>query len=270
MISERTDNSRYSIQVLGRAMLILDTFLEAREPLKLDQLCVRTGLPKSTTFRVVTNLIQVGYLEDTDDGFWPGLKMLRFGSLVEDRLNVTQQAMPLLRRLRDQFNETIHLAVLDSELRVVILEKHSTRQAVDLMASHVGGSAPFYCTGLGKMLAAYQPQETIRAYFAHHKVRPFTAQTITDIEVFVDEVAAIRQRGYATDNAEHEEGVACIAAPIWNRSGRVIAAISISGPDYRMPHTLIDSVMAQHLLRTSRLISMSLGYVPAADEKGES
>lgn len=262
MISECVDTNKYSIQVLGRAMLILDTFLDAREPLKLEQLCIRTGLPKSTTFRVVTNLIQGGYLEDTDDGFWPGLKMMRFGSLVEDNLDVTRQALPLLRRLRDQFNETIHLGVLDNELRVVYLEKHSTRQAVGLMASRVGGSSPFYCTGLGKAMAAYQPSGVIRNYFTVHNIQQFTARTITRFDDFEAEMTEVRRRGYAIDDAEHEDGVRCLAAPIWDRNRNVIAAISISGPDYRMPNPLIGSAMAEQLLRTSQLISMSLGYMP--------
>ena len=121
----------YSIQALQRGMKVLDALLESRTPLSLEQICAYTDLPKSTAFRVTVNLLQGQYLTETEEGYWLGLKMLRFGALVEESLDLTQQARPFLLQLRDQANETIHLAVLDDDLRVVYLEKLPTQQAWD-------------------------------------------------------------------------------------------------------------------------------------------
>jgi len=85
----------------------------------LEQICVYTWLPNSTAFRVIVNLLQGQYLTEIEKGYWLGLKMLRFGALVEEKPDLTQQARPFFMRLRDQVSETVHLAVCDDELRVV-------------------------------------------------------------------------------------------------------------------------------------------------------
>jgi IclR family KDG regulon transcriptional repressor len=250
----------YSIQALQRGMKVLDTLLDARAPLSLEQICAHTGLPKSTAFRIIVNLLQGHYLVETERGYWLGLKMLRFGTLVEEKLDLMQQARPFLTQLRDQVNETIHLAVLDNDLRVVYVEKLSTQHAIGLMMSRIGATAPMHCTALGKAMAAFRPEDEIYHWIHTHGLKSVTEATITDKEVFLQELRAIRSRGYAVDDHEFEASVRCVAAPIRDRTGRVIAAVSISGPDTRMPAPLIGSSMAVQIVRTARLISEALGY----------
>jgi DNA-binding IclR family transcriptional regulator len=242
-------------------MKVLDALLEARAPLSLEQMCAHTGLPKSTAFRIIVNLLQGHYLVETEKGYWLGLKMLRFGALVEEKLDLVQQASPFLLQLRDQVNETIHLAVLDGDLRVVYLEKLSTQHAVGLMMSRVGSTAPMHCTALGKAMAAFRPEDEICDWIRTHGLKPVTEATITDEDVFLHELHEVRSRGYTIDNGEFEASVRCVAAPIRDRTGTVIAAISISGPDTRMPVPLIDSSMALHVVETASHISQALGYL---------
>ncbi len=250
----------YSIQALQRGMKVLDTLLDARVPLSLEQICAYTGLPKSTAFRIIVNLLQGQYLAETEKGYWLGLKMLRFGALVEEKLDLMQQARPLLTQLRDQVNETIHLAVLDDDLRVVYVEKLSTQHAVGLMMSRIGITAPMHCTALGKAMAAFRPEDDIRHWIRTHGLKPVTETTVTDEDAFLQELREIRLRGYAVDNAEFEASVRCVAAPIRDRTGRVVAAVSISSPDTRMPVPLIGGSMATQVVRTAQLISQALGY----------
>ena len=264
--ANQSSQRNYSIQVLQRGMKVLDALLDARAPLSLEQICAYTGLPKSTAFRIIVNLLQGQYLVETEKGYWLGLKMLRFGALVEEKLDLMQQARPFLNQLRDQVNETIHLAVLDDDLRVVYVEKLSTQHAVGLMMSRIGITAPMHCTALGKAMAAFRPEGDIRHWIRTHGLKPVTATTITDEDAFLQELREIRSRGYAVDNGEFEASVRCVAAPIRDRTGRVIAAVSISGPDSRMPVPLIGSSMAMQVVKTAQLISEALGYSPAVGD----
>lgn len=262
-MKQRTNQSPqrdYSIQALQRGMKVLDALLDARAPLSLKQICACTGLPKSTAFRIIVNLLQGQYLVETEKGYWLGLKMLRFGALVEEKLDLIQQARPFLTQLRDQVNETIHLAVLDDDLRVVYVEKLSTQHPIGLMMSRIGITAPMHCTGLGKAMAAFLAEDEIHHWIRTHGLKPITETTITDEDAFLQELREIRSRGYAMDNGEFEASVRCVAAPIRDRTGRVIAAVSISGPDTRMPVPLIGSSMAMQVVQTAQLISQALGY----------
>jgi DNA-binding IclR family transcriptional regulator len=250
----------YSIQALQRGMKVLDALLESRTPLSLEQICAHTGLPKSTAFRVTVNLLQGQYLTETEEGYWLGLKMLRFGALVEEKLDLTQQARPFLLELRNQANETTHLAVLDDDLRVVYLEKLPTQQAVGLMMSRIGSTAPMHSTALGKAIAAFQPEEKIRQWIRTAGLKAYTQTTITHEDTFLQELCEIRSRGYAVDNGEFEASVRCVAAPIRDRTEGIIAAVSVSGPATRMPHPLIGSPLAIQVVETARYISHALGY----------
>jgi DNA-binding IclR family transcriptional regulator len=255
-----SSSGNYAIQALQRGMKVLDTLLDARTPLKLEEICAFTGLPKSTTFRIIVNLLQGEYLVETDEGYWLGLKLLRLGALVGEKLDLKQQAQMFLTQLRDQVNETVHLAVLDNDLRVVYLEKLSTQHAVGLMMSRIGITAPMHCTALGRAMAAFRPEDEIRHWIQINGLKAYTDTTITDEAAFLQELREIRSRGYAIDRGEFETSVRCIAAPIRDSTGLVIAAVSISAPATRMPRQLIDSPMATQVVETASQISQALGY----------
>lgn len=261
--SSRGDN--YPIRSLQRAMQVLDALLEARSPLRLEEISTLTKLPKSTTFRIVVNLLQGQYLVETEEGYWLGLKMLRFGALVEEKLELVQQARPFLHQLRDQVNETVHLGALDDGFRVVYLDKFPTQHAVGLMMSRVGITVPMHCTALGKTMAAFRSEAEISHWIQTHGLEPATDATITDKDAFLRELRGIRSRGYAVDEGEFEISVRCVAAPIRNRTGNVIAAVSVSGPDTRMSVPLIGSSQAMMVVDTAMGISQALGYVDEQD-----
>ena len=258
--SKPSASGKYAIQALQRGMHVLDTLLDARTPLKLEDICALTGLPKSTAFRIIVNLLQGQYLVETDEGYWLGLKLLRLGALVEEKLDLKQQARPFLTELRDRVNETVHMAVLDRELRVVYVEKLATQHAVGLMASRIGITAPMHCTALGRAMAAFQPEAEILRWIQTHGLKAYTDATITDEAAFLQELREIRFRNYAVDKGEYEASVRCVAAPIRDRTGMVIAAVSISAPDTRMPLRRLDNPMATEVVETAFRISQALGY----------
>lgn len=265
-----SSDQSYSIQALQRGLDVLDALLEAQAPLTLEQICARTGLPKSTAFRVLVNLLQRHYLVETAAGYWLSLKMLHFGALVEDKLDVKQQAAPFLARLRDEVNETVHLAALDGDWRVVYLDKVSTQHAVGLMMSRVGVTAPAHCTALGRAMAAFLPDDEVHTWLHARPLRAYTKYTVTDPDALLGELRAIRLRGYAVDNGEYEVGVRCVAAPIRNHSGAVVAALSVSGPEARLPMPLVGRVVSVQVVQTAQLISHAMGHTgePIAGRPG--
>jgi IclR family KDG regulon transcriptional repressor len=255
-----TETCSYTIQVLQRAMAILDALLEAKIPLSLEQICSATKLPKSTAFRIIINLLHNQYLVETGQGYWLGLKMLRLGTLVEETIDIKQIAQPYLVHLRDVVNETVHLAVLDNDFHTVYLEKLSTQRAVGIMKSRVGSTAPTHCTGVGKALAAYRPEAEVRQWIHQQGLPAYTENTITNTTALLEELAAIRRQGFAIDHGEHEASVYCIAAPVRDHKGEVIAAISVSAPRHRMPLPPDDHTWIETVKETAYQVSRALGF----------
>ncbi|MEO8607929.1 MAG: IclR family transcriptional regulator [Chloroflexota bacterium] len=253
-------DDKYSIQVLERAFSIMDALLQAGEALSLEAIMKRTGMAKSTAFRIVSNLIRYGYLAETDDGYWLGLKMISFGQAVEKNLDVRRLAAPFLEALRDKTNETVYLATLTNDWSVLYLDKCDSRQPVGVMLHSAGMTIEMYCTGLGKTLVAHQPEADVRRWLQSHDMPQRTPNTITDPEAFLAELEAIRQRGYGIDNGERSLSIRCVAVPIRDAYGKVVAALSVAGPKERMPDLLMGSEIAYLALDTAEQISAAMGF----------
>lgn len=260
---------KYRIQVVQRTIQILDVLLAARGALSLDEISQRTRMPRSTVFRIITNLLEHGYITETSDGYWLGLKMISLGAAVEDRLDLRRQALPHMRALREQSGETVYLAALSGDMQVIYLEKLESVQSVGVVMANVGMVAAPHCTALGKTLAAHQPVEQVRAWLQTAQLPAHTANTITSPDVLLAELETVRQRGYATDDQENEEGIRCIAAPVRNSRGEVIAAISVAGPAQRMPAHLSGSPLAAHTVAAACEISAALGLNHRSPEHSE-
>ncbi|MBI1281834.1 MAG: helix-turn-helix domain-containing protein [Anaerolineaceae bacterium] len=252
-------DDKYSIQVLERAFSVMDTLLQSGEPLSLEAIMTRTGLTKSTAFRIISNLVRHGYLTETDSGYWLGLKMISFGQAVENNLDVRRIAAPYLQALRDQTNETAYLATLTHDWSVLYLDKCESRQPVGVMLHSPGMTIETYCTGLGKTLVAYQPEADVHQWLQNQDMPQRTPNTLTNPESFLAELAAIRQRGYGVDNGERSLSIRCIAVPIRNAQGKVIAALSVAGPTERMPDPLVGSEIAYRALESAEKISAAMG-----------
>src|SRR6185295_11709035 len=149
-------------------------------------------------------------------------------------------ARPHLAALRETTRETTQIAILD-HWQVVYLERMLSPMSVGYMRSRAGAILPAYCTGLGKTLLAFRPEPDVQAWAATQKFAALTPRTITSAKRLLKELAVIRGRGYGLDDEEREKGVRCIAAPICNHTGDVVAAISVAGPTERIPAELTDS-----------------------------
>ncbi len=259
--------SRYNIRVLSRAMRLLEVLADGK-PRKLAELSEAIGISQSTTFRLLATLMSYGFVEkeDRSGGYHLGLTCLELARAYYDSNDLRLTALPELEKLRDASGETVHLGILD-DMQVVYLEKLHGLHAIGLMTSRVGGRSPAYCTGLGKVLLAWSDPEVVRTHFSRNALVAYTAHTITDLSDLMQHLAGIRARGYALDCGEHEPEVRCVAAPIFDIGGRVVAAISASGPAGRLDPLDKNRDLIDLTVETAGSISRRLGYHGQNEEK---
>jgi DNA-binding IclR family transcriptional regulator len=251
---------RYTVDAAAKALDLLTAFSFGEPRLSLADLAARTRIPRPRAFRLLTTLELAGFVARINGEYQLGIKCFVLGNVVASSLDLREKALAHLERLRDSAGETVHLAVLD-EWQVLYLERLQSPHPIGFMRSRVGGAVPAYCTSLGKTLLAFKPAAEVDAWLRAQPLKAMTPQTITSVRRLQKELKGIRQRGYALDEQEHEISVRCIAAPIHNHAGEVIAAISIAGPADRMPRPLAGSPMSAAIVATARAISTELGAV---------
>jgi DNA-binding IclR family transcriptional regulator len=161
------------------------------------------------------------------------------------------------KELVKQYNETVHLGVLE-EGEVLYLAKEESSQTIR-MISYIGKRAPLHCTALGKVLLAYISEEERKKILEEKELPRLTKNTITDKRELEKELDKIREQDFALDREENEKDVRCIGAPIRNYKGKVIAAISISSPIFRIDKN-VQNNLKEALIKTTNKISKRLGY----------
>jgi DNA-binding IclR family transcriptional regulator len=249
---------RYTVDAAAKALDLLSAF-SFREPrLSLAELATRTGIPRPTAFRLLTTLEQAGFVAKVGGEYQLGIKCFVLGNVVASTLDLREKASGHLKALGDATGETVHLAVLEG-WQVLYLERLQSPHPIGFMRSRVGGVVPAYCTSLGKTLLAFMAAGELEPWLHAQALKPMTPGTITSPRRLLKELRAIRDRGYAVDEQEHEVGVRCVAAPVWNHSGAVVAAVSVAGPADRMPQPLLNSGMAAAVVAAARAISIELG-----------
>lgn len=214
-------------QSLERALQVLEE-LETG-PKRLGAIAETLGVHKSTALRLLQVLERRGYVQRHGDvpRFTLGLRILELASRVLEDQDLREVARPGLLRLAEVTGETIHLGTLSGG-GITYLDKAESQHAVR-MYSRVGGRAPAYCTGLGKVLLAYLPVDR----WPEMEFEGFTERTVKNVAELEREVELIRARGWATDEREHQDTIRCIAAPIFDHGGVAVAAISVSAPTSR-------------------------------------
>ena len=251
---------RYIVDAAAKALELLSTF-SFREPrLSLADLAKRTGIPRATAFRLLSTLEQSGFLAKEHGAYQLGIKCFVLGNIVAGGLDLRETAHPHLVALRDATRETTQIAILD-HWQVVYLERMLSPLPVGFMRTRAGAILPAYCTALGKTLLAFMPEDDVAAWASTQRFPAITPRTITTSKRLLKELRTIRERGYGLDEEEREKGVCCVAAPIRNHNGEVVAAISVAGPSQRMPRELAGSSVATAVMNAAAAISIDLGFV---------
>ena len=228
-------NVSSSVQSIDRVFLIIELLSEHPRGISLTEICSATSLPKGTVSRFLASLITHGYAMQEPDTkrYRLTMRMFEIGSRVAGSTNILSVARPYLEYLSNVSGEAVHLVSRVKD-EVVYLYKEEASNSIVRMSSFVGLRNPMYCTGVGKSILAFLPDDEMLAIWSRTKPIRFTASTITTLEAMRQEIQKIRQQGYAIDDEEHELGVRCIAAPILDFSGAPVAAISLSAPVTRL------------------------------------
>ncbi len=250
--------SEDSLKSLHKVARILECFSSSHRALSLGEICRRTELPKSTAHRLLASMREVGLLDQDRDRerYRLGLWLFELGNLVLANMELHREARPIAEQLGRIGGQVVHLAVFDGVQAVVInrSDPHADGKTVPSLLEN----APAHSTSVGKAILAFQPEAVVDRVI-ELGLRRFTDTTITDPDALKAELAAIRQRGYSIDDAEHEPGLRCVGAPIRDQSARVFASISLSGPAWRMPMAEVEG-LAKIVIHHAGMIAARLGY----------
>lgn len=261
--------SPYRVQVLDRALAVIDALAEDSGGISLAQLSTKLKLHKSTVHRLVMVLERHRLLEKHSETgrYRLGLKLFELGSRAIAGMDLRERARPHLQRVMYETDETVHLCVLD-EGEVLYVDKIEPQRSVR-MASSVGRRMPVHCTAVGKAILAELPASEIEEIVRQHGLRPATRRTVRTPAELSAELAAIRSRGYSIDDEENEEGVRCVGAAILDSTGSAVAAISVSGPSFRITKEKVP-VVSRSVVAAAQAISAQLGYRPRIQATGSS
>ena len=200
-------------------------------------------------------------VERTTGGkFRLGLRLFDFGNRAIEQYDLRDRAQPHLRRLVAETEETAHLCILE-QAHVIYIDKIEPARSVR-MITRVGASNPVHCTSVGKAMLAFLPEERIADVIRRTRFERFTTRTIATAEALRAEIEKTRRRGYAVDDEEFEEGLRCIAVPLLDAQRLPVAAVSVSGPSFRVTAQKLPSI-ANHLLQCVRGISADMGFTSA-------
>lgn len=244
-----------------KALDILEFFLEERGDAGIAELARSTGINVSSAHRIASTLVERGYLGQTHKGgeYSLGLKLLQFARTIQNRIRINAIARPFLERLSREADESVNLAVLDADQArfIELIEgEHLVRTTTT-----VGRGVPLHSTGVGKILLANMTGKQLKEYLDGHELVRYTGNTITDPQKLKQELLAIKQDDIARDNEETEQGMRCVATPVRDGDGDVVAAISVSGPSVRMGDSklsALDIVVKNYGVEISR----AMGYEP--------
>lgn len=248
------------VKSVGRALDIIALVSSKKGGLGVTEIAKQIDINKSSVYRILSTLVQYGYVEqDEETGRYKlGYKFLEISSKLLESIDLRAEARPYLLELERDTNEVIHLVVYDQG-EVVYIEKLEGNETLR-MHSKVGKRAPMHCTSVGKAILAHLPPSVVLDIIDRKGLPMHTDKTIVDKDEFLQELIKVKQVGYAMDLEENENGITCMAVPIFDHLGKVISAVSISGPTMRMTDERLEKLKGK-MIEAGRKISARLGYV---------
>lgn len=248
-----------TVQSLDRAIEILEALANEGKSLGVTELSKKLGLHKSTVHRMLSTWVEWGYVEKSwdDDRYKLGLKVVELGSVYLNNIQLKTEALPYLRELMNKSHNTAHLARLEGG-DVVYMDKVDVVNNIRIY-SQIGKRLPAHCTALGKVMAAYANEREVEKIFSPEKFTALTDKTIIDKNEFLEELKKIKKEGWALDDEELQSGIRCVAAPVMDYRGEVIAAVSTTAPKEEFNNDKISEIK-EYVKETARKISIRMGY----------
>jgi DNA-binding IclR family transcriptional regulator len=245
---------------VDRAIAILYLLAQHREA-GVTAIANELGVHKSTAFRLITALEHGNLIEQAGERgkYHLGRGVLRLAAATTARLELPAEARPVCRRLATELGEAVNIAILDSGEATHILQEYAKSAITG--RNWLGQRTPLHATASGKVLLAYADPVTVKETLAA-ALQPYTPGTVTDPAALEAELAMVRQRGWAATTEELEIGLNALAAPIYDGTGEVVAAVGVSGPSYRLTVESFPTAAAQ-LVAAANEVSVRLGHFAA-------
>jgi IclR family transcriptional regulator, KDG regulon repressor len=256
-------SSVYRVQVLDRALAILELLAAADECLGPTELAARLSLHKSTTHRLLAVLERHQFIRKNPDRRYSlGLRLFQLGARPSARMKLRETAEPFLRQLSTETGESAHVCVLEGNelMSIATVEGRWSLRT----PSTIGRRIPFYCTAVGKALVAFLPERTLSDLLSRTPLAQFTRYTIVSRAVLKAELGRIRKCGFAIDNEEKELGLRCVGAPIYDHTGTVVGSLSIAGPVFRLKKERLPD-FSRTVVAAAFGLSRHLGYEKGAE-----
>ena len=255
------------VESANRVLRVLESFAPSDHDVSLGDLADRLGLPKSSVHRMLATLVAHGFVERdvATRRYRLGIRLFELGSAAIHERGLHATAPPALEQLTLLTGETCHLAVL-SGLEAVYVYKSDSPASI-MMSSRVGGRAPCHATSIGKVLAAWDDTGLVESLLKLDLYK-FTPNTITTANALRAELAKVRSGGYALDLEELEEGLRCIAAPVFDHSSRIVAALGVAGPNRRFHEEQLAKLIPI-VVDAAEQLSRRLGFLRVAATPGE-
>lgn len=257
----KNQKPRNLVQTIERVSLILDILGEYPQGISVKELSAKVELPKGTTHRLLSSLVYFDFVsqDELTKNYHLGFKLVELGNLLINQLDFRNEARPFMLKLAEKTGETIHLVILDQN-EALYIEKVALNQTGLQMMSRVGLRIPIHSSSVGKILAAYLAEDELDRIVKARGLPRRTQNTITNGSQLKEHLQDVRDKGYAIDDEENEKGIRCVAAPIRNENGEVIAAMSIAGPSIRLTLNTIQNSLKDHVCDTALNISKKLGF----------
>ncbi|HHY72352.1 MAG TPA: IclR family transcriptional regulator [Bacillus bacterium] len=252
---EPKDNLLSSVK---NALLILKSFSMDEPEKKISDLAASLGLNKSTVSRTMATLASEGfvYKDPETKKYRLGMTIISLSGIINNNMDVYRESQPILNKLVQDIDETAHIAILD-HTDVIYIQKVECNHYVRAL-THVGRRNPAHCTSSGKVLLAHADESTVETVI-QSGLKKYTETTITDADQFREHLNRIKEDGFAHSIGEFNEGVNSVAAPIYDYTGRVIAALTVVGPVQRIQQNKIRP-LSKKVIEASMEISDRMGY----------
>jgi DNA-binding IclR family transcriptional regulator len=246
-----------SVKSAERVLRVFELLALHKDGLTIKEVSELLSFPQSSTSNLVKTLFEEGYLnQDALKKYKLGPKLIQIGTVAMETLDISSQGQPFLKKLMEEVQETVFMALLSDD-ELVYVAKIDNNRSIRTTAQP-GYRKPLYCTGLGKAFLAFLPEEKRKEILDRTPLISITDKTITDRKKLEKELERSIDAGYSIDDEENEEGLFCLAAPVFGADGTIQAAISVAGPKERM--LTRKNFIIDRLLRTSKQISESIGH----------
>ncbi len=258
MVKEKVMKNLVRVQSIDRAVAILECFSENKRELKLSEIANMLDLNKSTVHGLLNTLKYHGFIDQDEatQKYRLGIRFMVYGDLVINSIDITSIAYPVIEKVCEKIEETVHIAMLDGH-DVVYIEKKECNKSIKT-STKIGVRIPAYFTADGKVILSYLEREKIKGLLPR-SIKQLTPNTITDKHKLLDMLSEIRYKGYAVDLEETVQGLVCVAAPIFSHTGTVKYSLSATGPTVRMTEDKIKEYI-KIIKEAANEISCRIGY----------